>query len=274
MRVALPSRASRVLRVVGVLLLAAAVSAVAVRAGFWQLGRHETRSAAVASYEANADLPPVPLDSAVGADRSVSVDEEWRRVEATGVIDTASVTLLRNRPVERERAYHLLVWLDTAAGDSFLLDTGWIPVPDTGADLALPEWPSGEVTVTAVLRQAEPDDGRRDEGATRIVPAQMPPPRQDPVDGYGIVTEACDASGCVDAYGSPVPVPTPSLGPHLAYTWQWFAFAVIVPVAGVMLARREWELTDGEAETPRAPRPPKTPRRRPEPTDEEIEDAL
>ncbi|WP_062526364.1 SURF1 family protein [Demequina rhizosphaerae] len=271
-----PSLASRILRVVGIVALALAVCAVAVRAGFWQLGRHEARSAAIAAYEANAAAAPASLDEAVGADGSVSPEEEWRLVEVTGVIDADSQTLLRNRPVDRTAAYQLLVWLDTDDGRSLLLNAGWMQVPGPDADPEWPEYPTGEVTVTAVLRQSEPDDGRRDSGATRITAAQMPEPNGAPIDGYGMIREACDSSGCVDSYALQVPLPTLSLGPHLAYTWQWFAFALIAPVAGVLLARREWQAMSGDdapAGTPREPREPRR-RRRAEPTDEEIEDAL
>lgn len=277
MRVALPSRAARIARVVGVVLLALAVSAVAVRAGLWQLDRHETRAAAIALYEANADLAPTSLAEVVAPGQAVG-DAEWRTVTAKGRFDETSLTLLRNRPVDRERAYQQLVWFDTDDGRSLLLNIGWVRVPGPEEDLATPEWPVGDVTVTAVLRRVEPDDGRRDDGATRITPAQMPAPAQPAVDGYGALREACAQDGCVDAFGAQVPLPTLSLGPHLAYTWQWFALAVIAPVAGVLLARREWEFTGAPRDdAPRAPapRPPRARRAgRGGLSDEEIEDAL
>lgn len=269
MRVTTASRAARLACVAGIVLVALLVSAVAVRAGFWQLGRHEARSAAIAASEANSGLPRVPVDQAAGPDGSVSADEEWRQVTVTGVVDQDSLTLLRNRPVDRERAYQLLVWIDTADGGSILVNAGWIPVPDADEDVRLPSLPDGEVTVTGVLRQAEPDDGRRDQGATRVTPAQMPAPAGVPLDGYVLLT---------DALAAPVPVPVLSLGPHLAYAWQWFAFAVIAPVGGVLLARREWRDGSGQgddaARAARA-RPARPTRKRPRgPSDEEIEDAL
>ena len=263
MRVTTASRAARLARVAGIVLVALAVSAVAVRAGFWQLGRHEARAGAIAAYEANAQLPAVPVEDAVGGDDAVDGTEEWRHVAVTGVIDADSLTLLRNRPVERERAYQLLVWIDTPDGTSVLGNTGWIAVPGPHEDLAVPEYPSGEVTVTGVLRQAEPDDGRRDEGATRVTPAQMPEPTGEPLDGYVLLTDP--------TFGAPVPIPTLGLGSHLAYTWQWFAFAVIAPVGGVLLARREWRHEASSGDDARARREP---RRRRDLTDEEIEDAL
>jgi len=269
--VALPSLASRILRVVGVLLLAAAVSAVAVRAGFWQYGRHETRAEAIELYEANAEAEPVTLATALPPGEAVD-DDEWTTVTVTGTYDAASLTLLRNRPVDRERVYQQLAWFDTDDGRSLLLSIGYIPVPPEDEEPATADLPAGEATVTAVLRRSEDDDGRRDAGATRVTPAQMPEPAYDPVDGYAMVRESCAADGCVDAYGEPVPLPTLSLGPHLAYAWQWFAFAAIVPVAGIMLARRDWSGVTAAPATPKRPRRPRPAHR--EPTDEEIEDAL
>ncbi|WP_062316855.1 SURF1 family protein [Demequina maris] len=274
-----PSLASRILRVVGIVILALAVCAVAVRAGFWQLGRHEARSAAIALYEANAAADPVALADAVPAGSAVG-DAEWTRVTVEGEFEPGSTTMLRNRPVDRARTWHVLAWFDTEDGRSLLVDAGWVPIPDSGEpDGVVPDLPTGDVTLEVVLRAAEEDDGRRDDGATRITPAQMPAPDAEPIDGYGMVQQVCTASGCKDALGSQVPLPTLSLGPHLAYTWQWFAFAVIAPVAGVLLARREWQATsrdDAPGGAPREPREPREPRRRrrAEPTDEEIEDAL
>ncbi|WP_062388935.1 SURF1 family protein [Demequina iriomotensis] len=273
-----PSAASRVLRVVAIVLVALVMSAVAVRAGFWQHGRHVVRADAIALYEANAEASPVPLAAAVPEGEPVG-DAEWSRATVEGRFEQGSTTLLRNRPVDRERTWHILAWFDTDDGRSLMVDAGWVPIPDSGdpADV-VPELPSGDVTLTVVLRAAEPDDGKRDDGASRITPAQMPEPSAAPIDGYGMVREICDASGCVEALGSPVPLPHLSLGSHLAYTWQWFGFAVIAPIGGVLLARRDWQLTgeagdDAPAPT-RASSPPKAPRRRRQPSDEEIEDAL
>lgn len=269
------SRTRRVLVVATILLVAMLMSAVAVRAGFWQLGRHEARSAAIALFQANSSADPVPLAEAVPAGEVVG-DAEWTRVTVEGEFEQGSTTLLRNRPVDRQRAWHLLAWFDTDDGRALLVDGGWVPVPDSGEpDPAWSDLPEGPVTVEVVLRAAEPDDGRRDDGATRITPAQMPEPAADPIDGYGMMQEMCVPDGCVWGLGQRVELPTLSLGPHLAYTWQWFAFALIAPIGGVMLARREWRLSGDDVPEVAAPKAPRAPRpRRSGPSDEEIEDAL
>lgn len=268
MRVTTASRAARIVRVIGAVLLIAAISAVAVRAGFWQWGRHEARAEAIALYEANAQAEPVPLAAAVPPGAAVG-DAEWTTVSVSGTFDSDSLTLLRNRPIDRERVYQVLVWFDTEDGRSLLLNAGYVPVPGPEEDLALADLPTGEVEITAVLRVAEPDDGRRDDGATRVTPLQMPPPSLEPIDGYAMVREACFDGTCVDSFGGQVPLPTLSLGPHLAYAWQWFALALFAPAAGIVVARR-----GSRGDTDDAPRTASRASRRSGPTDEEIEDAL
>ena len=260
--------------VVAILVAATLMSAVAVRAGFWQLGRHEARAAAIELFDANASADPIPLGQAVPVGDAVG-DAEWTTVTVEGEFEQGSTTLLRNRPVERERAWHLLAWFHTDDGRSLLVDGGWVPVPDGGEpDPAWLTLPEGHVTLELILRQAEPDDGRRDDGATRITPVQMPEPAGEPINGYGMMQSMCLDDGCVWALGQPVPVPTLSLGPHLAYTWQWFAFTFIAPVAGVLVARREWAF-DPDAPAASAPKAPRSPKpRRSGPSDEDIEDAL
>ncbi len=259
--------------VVAIVLVSLLLSAVAVRAGFWQLGRHEARAAAIALSDQNASRPAVTVAEAA-ADGSL-LDDEWATVTATGRFTSGEVTLLRNRPVDRERVYQLLAWFTTDDGRSLLVNVGHIPVPAPDVALVLPPLPEGDATVSVVVRAFEPDDGRRDTGATRIVLTQVPEPAGQPYDAYGVLREACTDAGCATSVGAPVPLPELSLGPHLAYTWQWFAFAVIAPVGGVLLARREWRLSGDDVPEAAAPKAPRAPRpRRSGPSDEEIEDAL
>ncbi|WP_062464831.1 SURF1 family protein [Demequina soli] len=277
-----PSLASRILRVTGIVLVSLAVSAVAVKAGFWQWHRHETRAAAIELYDRNAAADAVPLEEVLSPGDAVG-EHEWTHATVSGRFEPGSETLLRNRPVDRERAWQLLAWFDTTDGRALLVNAGWVPIEDSAEDTsAVPALPAGDVTLTVVLRAQEADDGRRDEGATRITALQMPTPDADPIDGYGVVQQVCDSAGCDDAIGEQVPLPTLSLGPHLSYTFQWFAFAVIAPVIGILLARREWQLLSGarpgdeSSAAEKAPQEPAAPRRRRAagPSDEEIEDAL
>ncbi|MFW2514094.1 SURF1 family protein [Demequina sp. SO4-13] len=310
------ARRPSVLRIALTMAIALAVSAVAVLLGMWQYGRHVERADAVADFEASAHLDPVPVGEVVPADATMLAESaaspdgaalpdgaQWRMVTATGTFDAESLTVLRTRPVNSIPAWQYLAWLDTDDGQSFLVDLGWIRQPQSTEDPAVPALDADErVTVTAVLREWEPDDGKgAGDSITRITPEQLPEPAGDPIPGYGMLREICGDEGCAETpVGEPVPLPNLSVGPHLSYAWQWWLFAAMAPVGGVLLLRRDRQVAGahpavGEA----APGPPAhhdtgpddtghdetgqpeparasagRRRRRKAPSDEEIEDAL
>jgi cytochrome oxidase assembly protein ShyY1 len=159
-----------------------------------------------------------------------------------------------------------------------LVDVGWSP-RDGGTD---PTLPSTEVTIEGIFRVQETDDGRRGDGATRIVAAQVPAPPPDagePLPGYLMLREPCTDDGCLGTEIRPAPLPQLSLGPHLSYAYQWWLLALLAPFGAVYLLRRDARLERealGEAQGDHATAASSRERRgaRKQPTDEEIEDAL
>jgi cytochrome oxidase assembly protein ShyY1 len=262
------TRARQVLTIAALVLSALAISSVSVVAARWQWGRHETRSHTLAAYNAAANTPVEPLaslDPSGGA--ALPPGSEWRMATVTGSFETESLTVLRNRAIDGARVSEYLAWFTTDDGRSLLVLTGWEPLVD-GAPK--PTLPAGTVQIQVELRNQEQDDAKRGDGATRILSAQMPPPAQPPLAGFGVLRGPCDAT-CTIGYGTRVPDPQLSLGPHFAYTVQWYAFAVLAP-AGVVLMLTRGRFDPDEVESP----PKRQPRRGPgrPPTDEEIEDAL
>ena len=278
-RVAAPAR--RVLGAVALVLAALAISALAVIAGRWQWGRHETRSHALAAFTAAADAAPLPLASLdPGPGATLPAGSEWRLATASGSFVPGSLTVLRNRALDGGRVSEYLAWLALDDGSALLVLTGWQPL-DGGAP---PDLPTGPLDVTVRLRNQEPDDGKRGDGATRIVAAQVPGAAGQGVPGaslagYGVLRGDCDAA-CVTSYGQPVPDPELTLGPHLAYTVQWYGLAALAPAGAVLMLARGGSDSDGSRRGATSPRPKQPSRSGPRrglgrgPTDEEIEDAL
>ncbi|WP_062202500.1 SURF1 family protein [Demequina salsinemoris] len=255
-------------------LIVLVMSALCVVAGRWQYGRYVTKADAIEAYDAAQAHDVADVEEVAGSGDELADGAEWRAVTVTGVIDPDSVVALRNRPVDSTAAYQYLAWMSLDDGTAVLVNLGWAPVPsedETEAALA-DALPQGEVTLTGTLRRFEEDDGKRDAGATRIVPAQVDDPGTDSiVPGYVIASDGCAGLCGDDGPLDEVPLPTLSLGPHLSYAWQWWAFSLLVPVGAWLLTKRDLELK----RDPSGARPaPAKPRRRRHPSDEEIEDAL
>ena len=278
---ALPPRpARRALGIAALVLAALAISALLIIAGRWQWGRHETRSHTLAAFEAAAVMPVAPLPELVSAPLTPSdpdalpAGSEWRGATASGTFVLDSLTILRNRAIEGARVSEYLAWFDTDEG-ALLVLVGWGPL---GAGAEAPQLPQGRVEIEVLLRNQEPDDGKRGDGATRIVAGRMPPSLRPALAGYGVLRGECDAA-CEASYGRRVPDPQLSLGPHLAYAVQWYGLAVVAPLGvAMLLARGRGEAGPNEPGPTHASGPA---RRRPArlnsargPTDEEIEDAL
>lgn len=238
-------------------------------AGNWQYGRHQVRSEAISAFNAAHEVPPVLLDELVSPGATTAKPVEWRSVTVTGTFSEAQPVALRGRVVERTASLQYLAWFNTTSG-AILVNVGWEP-RDTAT---VPRLPQGEVTIGGVLREQEPDDGKRGDGATRVNAAQMPPANSPTFPGWIMLREPCEVSGCVDTALAPVPTPQLSLGPHLSYAYQWWLLVVAAPILAAVILRRDAaheRVAAGQGETP--PKGARVRKQR-ELTDEEIEDAL
>lgn len=224
--------------------------------GRWQWNRHVWRDHAIAVVQASEKAAPVPLDRLLPApDTHLAPSDEWRQVKVVGHYEPDATVLLRNRPVDGNAGYHVLVPFvvedasagtaarPTEVGSVLVVDRGWIPTGETSATVVDPPAPpSGTVTVTAKLREDEPATHRS------APPGQVQAISVDQVLAAGRVSGATT----YDAYGGLVaesPAPAVVLGPleepstdpgsHLSYAFQWWVFALGALVAFGSMARRE-----------------------------------
>ena len=255
------TRVNRGLTIAGIVLLALAVSVAAIFLGRWQWHRHEGRAEQIAAFELGQSAPSAPLGEVV-PDGAVTFpdDARWRTATVSGAFATDSLTWLRNRPVDGSPASHALAWFVTDDGRALLVDAGWVEAES----VARPSLPTEHLDLTVTTRPTEEDNGTK---GSRITPAQMPEAPASEVPGYGVPSTACqDPCGALPGLAI-TPLPQLSLGPHLAYTVQWYMLALAAPIVAVVWIRRELM---GD----KAPSTPAKPKRRTGPSDEEIEDAL
>jgi cytochrome oxidase assembly protein ShyY1 len=246
--------------------------------GRWQLHRHQGKVARNQLINANYAGIPVPLEDVLATPSTpLPADRQWTQVRVSGVYEAAHQVLIRNRPLEGDFGFEVVVPLRTASGAALLVDRGWVPPGEKFvAPDVVPPPPAGEVTVVVRLRPAEPPLD------------QAPPPGQeyriDPdrlaatVGGtlyrgaYGVLATETPAPARAP---QPLPRPDEDLGPHLAYAIQWWFADVAAVVLLLVYARRD---AAGRTATPSGPQPPaggerRFARRRSGPTDEEWEDA-
>ena len=206
------------------LLLGFGVAAVCARLGVWQLDRHAERRAWNAQVEARLAAPPLLLASAAAGAAADSL--AYRRAQAAGTFAFADQTIEVNRSHQGVPGVFVLTPLRFADGTGILVNRGWTFAPDAmTADLGVLVEPES-TSVEGILL---PPAGRfavRPESLAVTYPL------------FPLVLRRTAAPAAAPRGLTPAVLPPRDAGPHLSYAFQWFAFATIAAVGGVLLARR------------------------------------
>ncbi|MFI7483758.1 SURF1 family protein [Kocuria sp. M1R5S2] len=227
---------------IGWFLVVCAAAALAVYLGGWQMDRNDhlvgENSAITENYHAE------PLTGPEAVRQFADLDERlvWHPVRLTGQYRPEDQVLVRNRPQDGRVGYEVLVPFRTQDGALVVLDRGWVPTGSAadGMPDEVPAPPAGTVTVTARLQPGEPSvDRGAPEG--QIASIELP-----------LLAEQLDQPVGTEAYGevfaedpapanAPAPAPEPETdsGPHLSYSLQWYAFALLFFVAYGWAARQQ-----------------------------------
>jgi surfeit locus 1 family protein len=218
-----------------------AFASVFIRLGVWQLDRLSERRAfnklLAGRGEAQAiDLKTLTTDTSLG---------HYRRVTVSGRFDYEHQIVYAGRSRQGSPGVYLLTPLRSEMGDTVVLvNRGWVYSPDAGAvdESRWREGDSAKVTGYAETYvrgdpKASPSNPRRLHAldfatVERLVGAPIAP--------YFVVrtdTAATPVPGAVDSVPARLEIPPLDEGPHQSYAIQWFAFATIAVVGGVLLAR-------------------------------------
>jgi surfeit locus 1 family protein len=226
-----------------IVAVAAVLTAVCVAAGVWQLARLQQKRDRNAALRAGLASAPLIVDGrfSAGADPEAL---RYHRATATGVYDVAHEVVLFGRTQDGQAGNHVLTPLVLTDGSAIVVDRGWVPLAldDPPIEAATP--PAGSVSVEGVLLGSEgglPADADRGvEPVTTLarsdlaaLQAQLP----YPIAPVTLLLREQDPAA--RELPRPAPLPELSEGPHLSYAIQWFCFATIAVIGGVILLRRE-----------------------------------
>lgn len=220
------------------LLIPLACAALFVRLGLWQLARHQERAQLNAGLVERLAAAPVPLEGQA----SDTTGARWTQVTVSGFFRYDLEQIHASRISNGSPGVHLLTPLERPGHDTLLLVTrGWVYSADA-ATADLPRWREGAfVTLTGYL-QPMPDDGP-------APPADRPTLIRSlnrkalearlgkPVYPVQLVMTS-DSAARADSVPRRLPLPTLDMGPHRSYAAQWFAFAIIAVVGGIVLFQR------------------------------------
>ena len=93
----------------GYLLLAAIFAAACVGLGRWQMDRRAETLAEISRVTSNYSAAPVPFAEVKEQFSSLAPEREWTQVELKGSYDVAGQRIVRNRPLNGQPGYEVVV---------------------------------------------------------------------------------------------------------------------------------------------------------------------
>jgi len=199
--------------------------------GQWQLQRAADKAALQAEWDARRQAPPQLLDGHPADGAAL----RFHPLIARGTYEAEHQIFLDNQVYRGQAGYHVLTPLRLAGSDTrVLVDRGWIAAPAERNGLPRAAVPIGEVEVRGLgalpprrTLELAPASGDAWQSPWQTVDFQRF--RQltgQPLQALLLQLDPEEAGGYVRDW------PRPDLGRerHLAYAWQWFAFAATLVV--------------------------------------------
>lgn len=226
----------------GYLLLAAVFAAACLFLGRWQMDRRAETLAEINRVVTNYSATPVAFDEIRDQFSTLDVDREWTQVSVQGTYDVDGQRIVRNRPLNGQPGYEVVVPFTLSTGETIIIDRGWLPIGNNnpGRPDTIPAPPGGEVSAVVRLKHGEPT---LDRGAPDGQLASIDLPTYQQELGYPVITGAYGQLAVESPRPADTPVgfpmPATEEGTHLSYSLQWFAFGVLMFVAFGYAARQQ-----------------------------------
>ena len=196
----------------------------------WQLGKDddivERNELITHAYEA----APQPVEDLVDGNGAIKGDE-WSRATLHGKYLPQDEVLLRLRPVDSGPSYQSLVPFRTDSGLTILVNRGWVKAGEANAVPDIPAAPSGETTLTGMIRADEAEHQSapiKQEGYQQVysIHTEQIASLIDAPLAHDYIQLSADQPGVLNA----MPIPQLDRGNHLSYGYQWIAFGIMAPL--------------------------------------------
>ena len=244
----------------------------------WQWDRRAENLALQDRLDTNYNAKPVELSSILPHLDSYSTADEFRPVSVTGHYLVDHTYLARDISYNGYPGFDVLVPLETASGDVFIVDRGWVATGNThDYPDSIPAAPKGTVTVVARLAASQGDvpgrtDPPGDKEVARIQPADIAKRIGMPAytAAYGTLKHETPS---VATLPKAAQKPQVDWSLNLSYAIQWVMFAVAAFGFLVYVIRQEYDALYSDEEDQRwLEEERERKRQRRGPTDADIED--
>ncbi|MEJ7794747.1 MAG: SURF1 family protein [Nocardioides sp.] len=197
--------------------------------GGWQFDRLEDRKARNAIIERNEAAPPADVTDVMPREGTVTAQDEWRTITATGDYDETDTVIVRYRSRDGAQGVDVVVPLVLEDGTAILVGRGWVATASRSVDrFDVPEPPAGEVTLTGwVRRNGTGDSTAVSSQSTRAISSTA---IGEALGGRELRNGFVDLESEDPEPADPLAraeLPDLDNGPHFFYGLQWWFFGVL-----------------------------------------------
>jgi cytochrome oxidase assembly protein ShyY1 len=202
---------------------------LSIRLGIWQYQRHEARIVFNQAISQALTQQPIALNQ---------IDEEalsWQKVFIEGSFDSQSQQLVRRKYFEGKLGFWVVAKFVTQDNKVVLVNRGFVPV--SAAATVTPDIPApseSTFVLEGFIQPLEPELEKASDiplgQASAINRQQFSITEKD----YQYFIHQSNNEEL-----SAINPPEISNGPHLAYSLQWFAFAVMIVVGWIVISRKD-----------------------------------
>jgi cytochrome oxidase assembly protein ShyY1 len=264
----------------GYLGVAVVFAILCVLLSHWQWDRRAENLALQSKLDSNYNARPVTLDSVLPTLHSYDSADEFTPVKVTGHYLTGKTFLARDISYNGYPGFDVLVPLQTASGDVFVIDRGWVATGNThDYPDYIPQPAKGTVTVVARLSPAQASvPGRTDDPGTNELAVIQPADIGKRI-GLPTYTAAYGQLKSESPSQAASNLPKPALKPqvdwslNLSYAIQWIMFALAAFGFLIYVIRQEYDARYSDEEDQRWLEEERERKRQKRgPTDDDIED--
>ncbi|GLQ95642.1 SURF1 family protein [Dyella mobilis] len=224
-----------------------------IELGNWQVRRLAWKRDLIAHVDQRVHAPPVAPPAPAQWPQVNAERDEYRHVSVTGEFLHDRQTLIWAAS-DTGSGYFVLTPLRMADGSIVLVNRGFAPEGWCGRDNRCAAGPSGQVTVTGLLRMSEPsglfrrNDPAHNSWYTRDVPAIAAARGLSRVAPYFIDQDAVPGASAQDwPKGGTTVINFPNN--HLSYLITWYLMALLTLVAGAYVGYDEYRLRQASKRT-------------------------
>lgn len=202
---------------------------ISIRLGIWQYQRHESRILYNQSLTQALEQEPIALNQ---IDNQAS---PWQKVFIEGSFDTQSQQLVRRKYFEGKLGFWVVAKFVTQDNRIVLVNRGFVPVSAAASVTPDITAPNGSTfMLEGFIQPLEPES----EKASDIPLGQASAINREQFaiteDDYQYFIHQSN-----NEVLSAIKPPEISSGPHLAYSLQWFAFAVMIVIGWITITRKD-----------------------------------